>query len=164
MMIKRSTTLNAAIAQVWDLVQHPKTLEFVAAPLLRFQPLEPSSWPDCWRPGPHLVRMLLFGVIPMGTQCINIAFPAAHAMLDAGSGQVVRVWDHLITLEARHDGRTQYTDSVEIHAGILTLPIWVFSLVFYRHRQQRWHELLRLETAPWFTLQPRPSDSRNPDD
>jgi len=32
---------------------------------------------------------------------------------------------------------TRYTDHVEIRAGLLTVPAWLFALAFYLHRRGR---------------------------
>jgi hypothetical protein len=32
---------------------------------------------------------------------------------------------------------------IEIACGFLTLPVWAFAWLFYRHRQRRWKKLLR---------------------
>jgi hypothetical protein len=39
-------------------------------------------------------------------------------------------------------GMTRYTDEVEIHAGLLTVPAWLFALAFYGHRQRRLNRLV----------------------
>ena len=147
MKLEHSSILDASIGHVWDLVQQPKTLEFIASPLVRFVPLQPNVWPDRWQPGRHQTGMLLFGLLPMGTHWIDISVPSPHTVRDNGHGQLVRVWDHWITLQALPDGRTKYTDLVEVQAGILTPFIWAFAFVFYRHRQRRWHQLLAIQAT-----------------
>jgi hypothetical protein len=37
---------------------------------------------------------------------------------------------------------TRYTDQVEIHAGLLTVPAWLFAQAFYLHRQRRLNRLV----------------------
>jgi len=37
---------------------------------------------------------------------------------------------------------TRYTDDVEIHAGPLTVPAWLFAQLFYFHRQRRLNRLV----------------------
>ncbi|HEY6681355.1 MAG TPA: hypothetical protein VI030_00165 [Propionibacteriaceae bacterium] len=54
---------------------------------------------------------------------------------------MIRVWDHQIVLED-FLGMTRYTDEVEIHAGPLTVPAWLFALAFYGHRQRRLNRLV----------------------
>lgn len=60
---------------------------------------------------------------------------------DAGYSDLIKVWDHKIRL-ADLDGRTRYTDEVEIRAGLLTVPAWLFAWAYYTHRQRRLNRLV----------------------
>jgi hypothetical protein len=55
---------------------------------------------------------------------------------DAGYGDLIKVWDHKILLED-FLGMTRYADEVEIDAGPLTVPAWLFAQAFYLNRQRR---------------------------
>ncbi len=57
-------------------------------------------------------------------------------------GNLTKVWNHIINFHAIDEQTIEYTDEIEIKAGILTLSIWLFSQVFYRHRQNKWKKLL----------------------
>lgn len=143
-----TTLLDCHPERAWEEVQKPGLLHYVAAPLLRFEAVDPSVFPERWREGKYLVRMRLFGVLSLGTQWIGIEFPlnrtpgVSHQLRDNGHGQLMRRWDHLITLESTPDGRTRYTDKVVIDAGFLTPLAWVSASLFYRHRQRRWRKLV----------------------
>jgi hypothetical protein len=131
---------------VWEEVRKPAALDHVAAPLQAFAPIDPATPPARWEAGRYLYRLMLFGRIPIGTQYIGIEFPpdrgdGVRRMRDNGSGDRIRMWDHMIEVAPRADGRTDYRDTVEIHAGLGTLPAWLFAQVFYRHRQRRWRAL-----------------------
>ena len=144
-------TLDMPLEQVWDAVRQPRTLAWVAAPILRFRPIDPPHWPDRWSPGRHRVAMRFLGVVPMGRQWIDVSFPAraaddpdgARLVRDNGSGDLVRVWDHWIILTLRADGGTDYRDRVDLAAGLLTPVVWAFAHLFYRWRQARWRALAR---------------------
>lgn len=87
--------------------------------------------------------MHIFGFVPFGKQAIVISFPQSAAgflLRDKGRSALVKVWDHTISISAA-DGRTRYRDTVTIHAGVFTFPVWLFAQVFYRHRQRRWRLL-----------------------
>ena len=60
---------------------------------------------------------------------------------DAGYSDLIKVWDHKIRLEDFH-GMTRYTDEVEVRAGPLTGPAWLFAYAFYTHRQRRLNRLV----------------------
>ena len=60
---------------------------------------------------------------------------------DAGYSDLIKVWDHQIRLEDYY-GMTRYTDEVEVHAGLLTGPAWLFAYAYYTHRQRRLNRLV----------------------
>ena len=152
-VVKVTTLLDCHPEHAWEEVQKPSLLHHVAAPLLRFEAVNPPVFPQRWREGEYLVRMKLLGVVPLGTQWIGIEFPPNHApsvryqARDNGHGQLMRRWDHLITLELTPDGRTRYTDRVVVNAGLFTPLARLFAVLFYRHRQQRWRKLVRRNFA-----------------
>ncbi|MFO0204344.1 MAG: hypothetical protein ACK528_14595, partial [Alphaproteobacteria bacterium] len=92
------------------------------------------------------IKPFAFGVIPLGPQTVGIEIGpnenGAYRVRDDGSGLLVQVWDHLITLEPEEDG-TRYTDRVRIEAGLMTPFVWAFAMVFYRWRQARWRSLVK---------------------
>jgi ligand-binding SRPBCC domain-containing protein len=148
-----SCRLEAPAEEVWTLLQRPRTLEHIAAPLVRFRAIEPQSWPEVWTEGRYLCAMRLFGLIPLGRQWIVITHsdaepgdpPGTRRLRDNGTGGLVRTWDHMITLSPDADGTSAYRDEVSVGAGLLTPFIWLFAAVFYRWRQWRWRGLLRAE-------------------
>jgi hypothetical protein len=151
MLAEISTVLHCPAERVWQEVQTSRLLRYVTQPLLTFQPIEPAALPAVWVEGSYLVRMRLFGFIPLGTQSIVIkhptvdpAKPGIYRILDDGHGQLIARWHHLITICAMADGRTYYTDRVEVRAGLLTPLIWLSANIFYRYRQSRWRRLVAL--------------------
>ncbi len=139
----------APIEKVWGLLQRSDTLVHVAAPLLTFRHLT-GPFPEIWVDGHHEVKLRFLGFVPLGRQSIDIRIEQqpndVYTILDAGSGRIAKVWDHLITIAPEGDG-TRYTDEVTIDAGLLTLPVTLFARVFYGHRQRRWRELLARSKA-----------------
>ena len=151
MRVKISTELDCPPEMVWQMVRRPALLMHVAAPLLRFKPLDPPRLPEEWSEGRYLLALRLFGVLPMGRQLIVTSYeridetPGSreYQIRDNGSGGLARKWDHLITIRQSAAGSTSYTDTVDIEAGGLTVFIWLFAHVFYRHRQRRWRNLAK---------------------
>ena len=146
--VEVTTILPCTLVEASEQVRRPRLMEHVSWPLTVFAPLKPPALPAVWEPGEYLVRMWSFGVVPLGTQTISISFPPGPAgggtrLRDNGSGQLLRRWDHLITMEATEDGlRTRYTDRVDIDAGWATPLVWAWANVLYRWRQYRWHGLV----------------------
>ena len=135
------TVLDAPVERIWTELKTTALLRFVAAPLVIFDLIDPPSLPLQWRAESYLVRMRFLGLIPLGRQWIVTSTPQPedHArgvfrLRDKGVGDIAKVWDHLIVIEALADGRTAYRDEVEVRAGVLTLGVWLFAQGFYRHR------------------------------
>lgn len=146
MLVNVSTLLACAPERAWQEVQTPRLLNHITSPLVRFEPLRPRAFPATWEPGRYRVRMWLFGLIPFGQQWIVISKTATaegYEMLDDGHGDFIERWRHRITLRPAPDGRTRYTDTVEIEAGLLTAGVWLYAHVFYRYRQTRWRQLVK---------------------
>lgn len=124
-------SLQDAVAQVMT----SRLLIHIAKPLVCFSSADAKELPAEWKPGEHWVCLSMFGLIPFGRQCIVISFPAfekGFAMRDSGYSSLIKVWNHLITIESHNNG-VFYRDHVEIRAGIFTPIVWIFAQVFYRH-------------------------------
>ncbi len=153
MRVRLTTIFDAPPDRVWAELRKSALLDHVAAPLLKFKPIDPPAKPAEWGSGRYLVGLWFLGLLPLGRQWIVTSFeadpdrPDHYSLRDNGSGQLVKRWDHWIFLEPTDDGRTRYTDRVDIGAGFLTPGIWLFAQVFYRHRQARWRALIARDFA-----------------
>lgn len=152
MIIDIETQLPAPPERIWAEVKTSKLLLYVAAPLVRFYPIEPKALPERWTAGRYRVSMWFLGLIPLGRQWVVISEPPAppdtpapeetQIIRDEGTGDLVRVWDHWIFIRPGPDGTTLYRDRVDVKAGPLTPFVWLFAAWFYRHRQARWRKLV----------------------
>jgi len=127
----------------------PALFLHVTARLLVFQPVDPPTAAEVWTPGVYRFRLLVGGRVPLGEHTVDarqvgVADPGVVAPQqvwhDAGYSALIKSWDHKIILEP--GGSTRYTDQVEIYAGLLTVPAWLFAHLFYRHRQRRLAEVV----------------------
>lgn len=146
-LIEISTLLQAPLDQVAQHTARPALLAYVAAPLLQFRLVEPAHWPEQWADGgQYRVHVWQFGIIPLGWQIIRTQIVSAQAdrfvFRDRGQGMLAKTWDHTITLIKVSDTTTQYSDKIEIKAGLLTPIVVGFAAIFYRWRQHRWHKLI----------------------
>jgi len=141
-----TTTLPCTLDQARDQILTSRLMEHASWPLIMFTPLDPPALPAIWEPGNYRVQMRSLWVIPLGSQTIAVSFPPSSPgqvlVRDNGFGQLVRRWDHLITLDATTDGiQSRYTDQVDIDAGVLTIPVWAWANLWYRWRQHRMRRL-----------------------
>jgi hypothetical protein len=144
MIVDISMILECGIDEAVPHVKTPRLLEFVAAPLIRFVPVNPPVFPEVWSVGEYSVALRLFGVVPFGKQAIVISMPSTETgftVHDAGHSALINTWDHLITITP-HGSGCHYRDRVEVRAGVLTPFVWLFAQMFCRHRQRRWWVLV----------------------
>lgn len=143
------SVFEAPAERIWNEVRKVSILSYVASPMQVFEPLEPPELPEFWTEGKYLVHLWFLGVLPLGKQWIVISYPKTalyalgeYTLRDRGHGDLISVWDHVITIKALPGDRSEYRDDVEIEAGVITPAIWCFAWAFYRHRQRRWRGLV----------------------
>ncbi len=145
MRLECTSLLACPVEAIRAELDKPALLQHIAAPMLIFQPVEPSTFPARWSPGKYRATLLVGGRVPIGEHTLNPQPlpPDSEAVVwhDAGYSDLITVWDHTIIVEDFY-GMTRYRDQVEIHAGLLTVPAWLFAQLFYRHRQRRLNRLV----------------------
>ena len=150
MRLRRTCLLPCSVERLASGLARRDLFHHLASPILVFDPVEPTDWADHWSPGKYRFHLLMGGRLPIGEHVINLQRIVADASElktnpvvwhDAGYSDLVRVWDHKIELED-FLGMTRYIDDVEIHAGPLTVPAWLFAQLFYLHRQRRLSRLV----------------------
>jgi hypothetical protein len=133
--------------RAWEQVQTLALLREICRPLIRLAPARGAAeLPARWEAGSTvLLRPFLFGAIPLGTRSLHWEriSPQQREMQTREHDPIVRRWDHRIQVESLGPGRCRYTDDVDVEAGVLTLPVWLFAQVFYRRRQRRWRQVAR---------------------
>jgi hypothetical protein len=148
MRMERTSEFDATAALMADLLFDPQTMVFLLRPLVTVEPIEPSTLPPKWVGGNYRTTMRLFGILPLGWQSIVVTEVVSDAAAgrwgfrDDGAGRLARRWDHRTLLEALPDGRSRYTDTVEVEAGLLTPAAWLFAWTVFAWRHHRWHRLL----------------------
>jgi hypothetical protein len=148
MHVERSSIFDRPAPAVAALLFDPQTMVFLLRPVLTAEPLVPAALPERWEAGHYRVAMRLFGLIPLGWQDIVVgdivSDPVAGrwGFRDDGAGSLIRRWDHRTVLEGLPDGRSRYTDRIEVEAGVLTPAAWLFATLVFAWRHRRWRKLL----------------------
>lgn len=147
MKLTITTELSCTAERAWEEVQQSRLLIHVAAPIISFRAIQSEGFPTIWQEGRYAAQMKLFGIIPLGKQDVVIEYPITNdgsfQVRDNGQGTIAKRWDHRIIIQSLPAGNAQYTDSIEVEAGVLTPFVAAFAWIFYRHRQKRWRELAR---------------------
>ena len=146
MIARISTYLPCSNEQLWAKIVQPKSLQFVASPILKFIPIGKISFDKEWEvKRDYVLKLYLFGFLPLGNHTIRLINidRSENKIESTESGLLARVWNHTIQFQEIEENRIYYTDTIEIKAGLLTPMIWSFAQLFYRHRQRRWRKLLK---------------------
>jgi hypothetical protein len=146
MRVYVETQLPCEGDSAWDAVQTAALFSEVAYPMATIRPPVGETLPERWQPESSIrCRCYLFGLIPIGTRTVQFEKidHESREMQTRESDPLVRRWDHVIRVRPDGPGRCRYSDEIEIKAGMLTLFIWLYAMVFYRHRQRRWRRVAR---------------------
>ena len=145
MRLECTSLLPCSMARLAPELAKPMLLNWVSWPMLHFVAVDPPALPDRFVPARYQTKLMLGSVLPIGDHTLDVQLAAGEGpgrvWHDAGYSNLIRVWDHKIRLEDYH-GMTRYTDEVEVHAGLLTVPAWLFAYAFYTHRQRRLSRLV----------------------
>lgn len=142
--VRISSQFPASTDAVWKMLQHLKTLQYIAFPYATFKPIGQTKMK--WLEGEtSRFYLKLFGIIPMGIHTIKVVQCNKDTLTIYTNehNKQVPIWNHKIMLQKNSNGTCHYTDEVEIFAGFKTPLVSWWSKLFYRHRQQRWLYLLR---------------------
>ena len=142
MIVQRTSVFPADRNTVFHKLRQLSTLQTIAAPYASFEPVGDGT-PTWEVGGTSAYRFRLFGFIPFGTHTIHIVRFDPDGISSREGNEHVPAWNHDIKLRPLDDGRTEYTDRVEIHAGWKTAFVWLWAEAFYAHRQRKWIRLLR---------------------
>jgi hypothetical protein len=145
MLARISTRLACTEAELWRKIIEPRSLQFVASPILSFVPVEAGVLDGEWQVGrAYPLKLYFLKFIPLGRHIIRLVKidKDQNTISSRESGLLAPVWNHNISFQEVAPGALSYTDEIEIQAGWLTPLIWLFAHVFYRHRQRRWKVLL----------------------
>jgi hypothetical protein len=157
MKVYVESVLDCPSALVWDEVQTSRLLLEVIDPLLRFAPCAGQDFPAVWQEGETVQgKAYAFRVLPLGEHAIRYERidPERCEIQTREHSRLIRRWDHRIRVRATADGRALYSDEIDLDAGLLTLPVWLFAQWFYRHRQRRWRRVARRLTRTGSAGQP----------
>lgn len=146
MIARISTHFDCTEEELWKKIIEPKSLQFVASPILSFNPLVKGELDGEWIIGKTYEAKLHFlNILPLGRHRIKIITidRKSNIIVSNESGLLAPVWNHTIRFGQSGQRKLRYIDEIEIKAGWLTIAIWVFSHLFYRHRQRRWKILLK---------------------
>ncbi len=144
MKLKISSILNSTPEKIFSELQKPSLLREVASPILGLKPVDRQQFPKKWEIGKvYTFNLYLLMCLYIGKHSISIKKidHTKNQMISNESGFLTKTWNHTISVDKHANLKSYYSDEVEIQAGILTIFIWLFANLFYRHRQKKWKKI-----------------------
>jgi hypothetical protein len=145
MIARIHTILPCTERELWQKISHPKSLQYMASPILRFVPARGDELTGEWQIGrAYRLKLYFLKLIPLGWHTIRLLKmdKDTNTISSRENGLLARIWNHNISFREAGPGKVSYADEIEIQAGWLTPTIWLFAHL-YRHRQRRWKMLLK---------------------
>ena len=138
------THLDVPADAVWMAVKKPATLLHVTRGFLDFSGLD-RTIPE-WHEGMSFqTRFWFFHVLPAWwkhTMTVKQIDEAQRMLVSNEHGGIISKWNHTIRVSPATSG-CEYSDEIEIKAGLFTAIVWLYANVFYRYRQRRWRKFAR---------------------
>ncbi|MFO7558912.1 MAG: hypothetical protein R6X10_08785 [Desulfobacterales bacterium] len=135
-----TTVLQETPERISEELKKIDLLKHIAAPILFFEGEGVGSWKEG---SSYTFKLKLFKYIHLGRHEIYVKNLSRTRLETVENGTMATVWNHEIRLEELTNGHCRYTDEIEIQAGALTLFIWTFAHLFYRHRQRKWKKIIQ---------------------
>jgi ligand-binding SRPBCC domain-containing protein len=117
-IVRVGTELAAPPERVWETVKKVDTLRYLTRGVLGFRPLAPI--PDRLGEGDVIrIRLIFFHVLPGWPHEIRVTQvdEEGRRIETSEAGGAVKTWNHVIAVDPAGDGRTRYSDRIEIDAG-----------------------------------------------
>ena len=106
--------------------------------MLTFKPVNQGKLDPEWTVGKtHVLKLTFLNALPLGRHRISIASidRRSNIIKSCESGSLASVWNHTIHFHQVTKCTVCYSDEIEVEAGLITIPVWIFAHFFYCHRQ-----------------------------
>lgn len=147
MHVQLKLVLDCPPDAAWRAIRSPSVFADVSYPLVEFEPLGGTGFPEEWDEGSHPVRArALFGIVDAGTQDIDLSFRTRGAVRIfedhggplSGPLSIVTRWRHRMAVAPGPTaGTTLFRDRLEFSAGPLTPLLWLAFWAFWAWRGLR---------------------------
>lgn len=142
MTVKKTSLFPAKQRNVFELLKRFDTLVYIAKPYAEFESIDGQT-ELVWEVGRSFYfNFKIFGFITLGVHVINVKEFNLDNIYTKEGNPFCPIWNHRIILKEIVDGKTEYTDEVEINAGWKTPFVYLWAKAFYSHRQKKWIKLL----------------------
>jgi hypothetical protein len=138
--------LNNSIDKIWKRILNIETLVEICKPMATFKIITKENIVIWDLNTEYIFKLFLYGFILFGNHKIILETidTERNIIQSKEHNNIVRIWNHKITMENYGEKITKYTDEVEIYAGIFTFFIAFWGIIFYKHRQKKWQKMAKV--------------------
>jgi len=158
MKVSTKATLECSIDAAWEALHTPEVFRNVSAPFTSFRTDPGQELPPRFETNTdYPVTVMAAGIVPIGRQTIHLVDEpnswAERTVEDCGRGEsgplaMLHNWSHRMSITARPDGRTDFSDTLTADAGWLSPFAWLGLQVFWLWRRARLRSLSKSFDAP----------------
>ncbi len=127
MIARIHTSLPTTAADAWKMLLQRDAFLYITHGMLGFRGAE--EWPEVFEEGQVLETQLLFlNIFPVWKHRLHV-IRVDHENMEIASqeeGGCIRRWNHRKWIEGGSELSCNYTDEIDIDAGIFTLFIWIW--------------------------------------
>ncbi len=141
MRVHIETLLPCSVEQAWEMIQSSAHIMEVTPGGHASAIVEPKPMPAQWTDASRIVLQ----IPKAGKRIIEIELvdPAAHVIQTREHDSVVKQWLHRMQVKPGPNGQAYYSDTVDIAAGIMTIPVYALAQYLYRYRHRGWLRIAR---------------------
>jgi hypothetical protein len=141
MRVHVSTWLPCSVQQAWEAIQSSALLLEVSPRLGDPSTLYQSSVPERWTEASQIILQLPW----FGRRTIQVVQvdDRAHVIETRERDSVVRRWNHRMEVKPASESGCWYSDTVDIGAGVYTLPVYLMAEYMYRYRHRGWKKVAK---------------------
>ena len=141
--ISVSSTFDCPPEIMWKKLLDFDTLIEICSPKASFKSV--SEKPQKWEENiVYKFKLFIYGFIPFGKHEILLESinESRKEIQSREHNKIVKIWNHLISMSKTENGKTSYTDIVELYSGVFTYFTALWSISLYKHRQRKWCKII----------------------
>ena len=141
--ISVSSIIDCPPEIMWEKILDLDTLMEICKPKASFKSV--SENPRKWEENIiYRFKLFIYGFIPLGEHEILLESinESQKEIQSREHNKIVKIWNHFISMSKTENGKTFYTDSVELYSGVFTCFTAFWSISLYKHRQRKWCKIV----------------------
>ena len=144
--IRISRILFNTSEKIWEKLINVETLIEICKPMARFKLISKENEVKWETSKEYIFKLYIYGFIPFGKHKIFLEkVDKGNKIIQSKEcNKIVSIWDHKIIMEQNGENTIEYTDEVDIYAGIITIFVALWAKMFYKHRQRKWEKISKI--------------------